>query len=231
MDGDKLLVSYVLPIASHSSQVRALSGYLRRLSRIVGEVIVVDGSPTNVFTEHALGWLPYVRHLRPELQTINGKVAGVMTGVRAARHDHVIIADDDVRYRHAGIVRMLELLDDHEVVRPQNIFRPLPWHARWDTARSLLNRLSGGDWPGTLGVRRSVLRAAGGYSASSMSSSAAGAGESSAPSSADPDGTGATATFTIEWRITRSPAMYPRSSSPQIMFGEYSFVSSVATAS
>ena len=106
----------------------------------------------------------HVRHLRPEIQTTNGKVAGVMTGVRAARHECVIIADDDVRYRRAELVRMLGLLQQHEVVRPQNFFHPLPWHARWDTARSLLNRLGDGDWPGTLGVRRSMLLEAGGYS-------------------------------------------------------------------
>lgn len=87
-----------------------------------------------------------------------------MTGVRAACHECVIIADDDVRYRRAELVRMLILLQNHEVVRPQNFFRPLPWHARWDTARSLLNRLGDGDWPGTLGVRRSLLLNAGGYS-------------------------------------------------------------------
>src|SRR5690606_10672477 len=39
------------------------------------------------------------------------------------------------------------------------------------------------------------------------------------------------ATFTIEWRITRSPAMYPRRISSQIVFGGYWPLSSVATAS
>ena len=32
----------------------------------------------------------------------------------------------------------------------------------------LLNRLTGGDWPGTLGVRRSILRATGGYDGRAM---------------------------------------------------------------
>src|SRR5690606_32390788 len=73
-----------------------------------------------------------------------------------------------VRYRRDSLVRILALLQDHEVIRPQNCFRPLPWHARWDTARSLLNRLVGGDWPGTLGVRRSVLLNAGGYSGEAL---------------------------------------------------------------
>lgn len=164
MAGEPLVASYVLPIAAGSSQVRALNGYLQRLSRVIEDVVVVDGSPVAVFEEHARSWGSRVSHLRPEEQTTNGKVAGVMTGVRAARHEYVIIADDDVRYRRAELIRMLVLLGDYDVVRPQNYFYPLPWHARWDTARSLLNRLSDGDWPGTLGVRRSLLLKAGGYS-------------------------------------------------------------------
>lgn len=159
-----LAVSYVLPIAAQTSQVRALSGYLRRLSRTVDDVIVVDGSPDKTFDAHARSWSVHVRHMRPGCRTMNGKVAGVMTGVRAARHECVIIADDDVRYRRTELVRVLRLLQEHEVVRPQNFFRPMPWHARWDTARSLLNRVWGGDWPGTLGVRKSMLLQAGGYS-------------------------------------------------------------------
>lgn len=162
--GAPLAASYVLPIAAQTSQARALSGYLWRLSRTVDDLIVVDGSPQETFDAHARAWSCHVRHMRPAIRTTNGKVAGVMTGVRAARHDHVIIADDDVRYRRVELVRMLALLQSHDVVRPQNFFHPLPWHARWDTARTLLNRLGGGDWPGTLGVRRSMLLAAGGYS-------------------------------------------------------------------
>ena len=161
-------VSYVLPIAAGSSQAQKLSGYLMRLGRTIDDVIVVDGSPPEIFSAHATSWSRFVRHLRPDVQMTNGKVAGAMTGVRAARHDRIIIADDDVRYRRAAIVSMHDLLDSHDVVRPQNFFWPLPWHARWDTARSLLNRLAGGDWPGTLGVRRSKLLAAGGYSGEAL---------------------------------------------------------------
>lgn len=159
-----LLGTYVLPIAAQTSQARALTGYLKRLSRTVDEVIVVDGSSEETFDAHRSAWSAHVRHMRPEMKTTNGKVAGVTTGVRAARHECIIIADDDVRYRRVQLARMLTALEDHEVVRPQNYFHPLPWHARWDTARSLLNRLSDGDWPGTLGVLRSALLQAGGYS-------------------------------------------------------------------
>src|SRR5205085_6247973 len=91
-------------------------------------------------------------------------VAGVHTGVAAARHERVVLADDDVRYGPEQLARVAALLEAHDLVQPQNVFDPLPWHARWDTARTLLNRALGADFPGTLGVRRSRFIAMGGYS-------------------------------------------------------------------
>jgi hypothetical protein len=49
------------------------------------------------------------------------------------------------------------------VVRPQNYFEPLPWHAQWDTARTLINRAWSADFPGTLALRRNALLATDGY--------------------------------------------------------------------
>jgi len=163
-EDEPIAASYILPIASHVSQARPLRGYLKRLSRIVSDVIVVDGSEKAIFDAHANAWGDYVRHIPPAIQTTNGKVAGVVTGVAAARHEAVIVADDDIRYRRDDILRTVTLLGKYDVVRPQNKFIPLPWHARWDTARSLFSRLLDGDWPGTLGVRKSTLMKAGGYS-------------------------------------------------------------------
>jgi hypothetical protein len=74
-----------------------------------------------------------------------------------------VIADDDVRYDADALRRLLDRLRESDLVRPQNYFDPLPWHARWDTARTLLNRSFGADFPGTLGVRRSRFLAMGGY--------------------------------------------------------------------
>jgi hypothetical protein len=100
-----------------------------------------------------------LRHVRPDPQHngLNGKVAGVITGVRLAGTDRIVIADEDVRYDAATLERVIRLLDGADLVRPQNYFDPCPWHARWDTARSLLNRVAGGDYPGTLAVRRSAF--------------------------------------------------------------------------
>jgi hypothetical protein len=129
------------------------------------EVLVVDGSGPATFQHHRRILPATVRHLRPDpgIGGRNGKVAGVLTGVRNAVNDGVVIADDDVRWSASGLRRVEALLAGAEVVRPQNYFDPAPWHALWDTARTLINRSLGGDFPGTLAVRRSFLLERGGY--------------------------------------------------------------------
>ncbi|MBO1771041.1 glycosyltransferase family 2 protein, partial [Agrococcus sp. TF02-05] len=67
----------------------------------------------------------------------------------------------DVRALESALADAVRRLGQAGIVAPQNHFRPLPWHARWDTARSLINRALGSDYPGTLVVRREL--AAGGY--------------------------------------------------------------------
>ncbi|MFI6450046.1 glycosyltransferase [Streptosporangium amethystogenes] len=158
-------LDYVLPLRwDDDSGLEELTAYLRRLSRSV-RVIVVDGSPAALFDRHARRWNGLVWHVRPDedLGFANGKVNGVITGMRRAGAEHVVIADDDVRYGEAELSRLDTLLEGADLVRPQNHFAPLPWHARWDTARTLLNRGFGADYPGTFGVRRSTFLKMGGY--------------------------------------------------------------------
>lgn len=161
----RLPVEYVLPLRqADDTGLDELTGYLRELGQLV-DVTVVDSSPPQVFVRHAARWDGLLRHLPPDptVHGVNGKVCGVLTGVAAARHEHVVIADDDVRYDEAGLRAVHRLLDTVDLVRPQNYFDPLPWHAWWDTGRTLLNRAFGADGPGTLAVRRSTFRAMGGY--------------------------------------------------------------------
>jgi hypothetical protein len=158
-------MEYVLPLRwTDDAGLDGLVAYLRWLSRRV-DVTVVDGSDAALFGRHAAALAGLVRHVPPDadLDFLNGKVNGVTTGLRLARHEAVVIADDDVRYDDAGLRRVAGLLATHDLVRPQNYFAPLPWHARWDTARTLLNRAVGADYPGTLGVRRSAFGRMGGY--------------------------------------------------------------------
>lgn len=160
---DKL--TYVLPFkASGGEDLSDLTEYVHALSRVV-DVIVVDGSAPEEFERHAGLWGRHVTHVepRPGLGFANGKVDGVITGVELSQSEKVVVADEDVRYDVAALQRMKVLLDDYDLVRPQNYFDPLPWHALWDTGRTLLNRAVAADYPGTLGVRRSIFVAAGGY--------------------------------------------------------------------
>jgi hypothetical protein len=92
-------------------------------------------------------------------------VNGVHTGVAAVTQEKIILADDDVRYRPDEINEIVRLLDRFEVVRPQNFLWPLPWWAKMESARMLINRatLRTGDYPGTCAFRRSTFLRAGHY--------------------------------------------------------------------
>jgi hypothetical protein len=157
--------SYILPLRSETAPSAEFIQYVNGLATRA-EVLLIDGSPPPVYTAIHAQCIAAVRHCPPDedlAALTNGKVRGVLTGLRLASHELVIVADDDVRYEARQIEQVLALLATAHVVRPQNYFDPLPWHARLDSARSLINRVTGGDWPGTLGVRRSILRGAGGY--------------------------------------------------------------------
>ena len=158
-------VDYVLPLRwDDDRNLDDLTEYLSRLSRWV-RVIIVDSSPAPLFAAHARAWRGMALHIRPDpaVDFANGKVNGVVTGVRRAHARHLIIADDDIRYDERALRAMERLLGEADLVRPQNYFAPAPWHARWDTARTLLNRSFGADYPGTLGIRRATFEAMGGY--------------------------------------------------------------------
>lgn len=156
--------TYILPLRWTTDEaLDGLVAYLKNVSSWL-PVIVVDGSPEALYQEHAEVFPPAVRHVRPQyLELANGKVAGVLTGLELAQTEKVVLADDDVRYTADALARVVRLLDRADAVRPQNYFLELPWHARWDTARTLLNRALVGDYPGTLGLRRAALDRTAGY--------------------------------------------------------------------
>ena len=166
----RLPLTYVLPLRrDEGGDIAELAAYVRGLTASV-ETIVADGSPPEIFAAHRQAFGSDVVHVRPDPQYHfgNGKVDGVMTGLWLAANDRVVVADDDVRWEADALGRAAQLLERHDVVRPQNFFDPLPWHAHWDTARSLLNRAFAADYPGTLAVRRSIVLAVGGYDGDAM---------------------------------------------------------------
>jgi hypothetical protein len=153
--------TYLLPIRRHPGSgppPAELTTYLADVARR-HPLVIVDGSDERTFNDAHSVWSGFACHVRPDadLACRNGKVHGVLTGLRRATTDRVVIADDDVRYDAAALDRAVALLEHHEVVVPQNFFDPLPWHAVWDTARTLVNRAIGHDYAGTVALRRSRI--------------------------------------------------------------------------
>lgn len=156
--------TYVLPIRSSAAHPAELTAYLRWIAGRM-PLVIVDGSPPAVFDAVHADWSQWSTHVRPDerITGANGKVRGVLSSVAHVQTPFVVIADDDVRYSAESLHACVTGLHGVDLVAPQNFFAPVPWHAKWDTARSLLNRSTGHDLPGTLGVRTAHL--AGGYNA------------------------------------------------------------------
>jgi len=166
----RLNCTYVLPIRRaefNPDDVLSLKSYLKMLSESGCEVIVADGSPPEIFDQHAAVLRGICRHAVVDRRFgyLNDKANGIYTGVEAASYDRVILADDDVRYSMANIDSIMRLLDRNEVVRPQNFVDPLPWWAKMETSRMLINRalLAAADYPGTCAFRRRALLTTGRY--------------------------------------------------------------------
>lgn len=168
---DKLDAEYVIPLKwTDDSDEDSLTRYLHGLSEII-DITVVDGSSAAMFERHQQCWSRYARVIRPAIRdeaAKNGKVAGVVEGLRQSRHERVVIADDDVRYSPDTLATVVRALENADLVRPQNYFTSLPWHARWDTARTLINRAVGADYPGTIAVRATPELLASGYSSDAL---------------------------------------------------------------
>lgn len=170
-------VEVVIPVrwtGRDPDAVADLAEHVRELSRQVAGVTVVDGSPESIRLEHEGSWGQHARVITPapvgqlwrDHRWIgrNGKVVGAYTGVLAARSDLVVIADDDVRHTRSTLESLAAELREAALVRPVTVYSTWPWHARWDGSRTLINVALGAEWPGTLGVRRSRVVEAGGWS-------------------------------------------------------------------
>ncbi|HVF50767.1 MAG TPA: glycosyltransferase family 2 protein [Pyrinomonadaceae bacterium] len=167
---DSFRCTYLLPIRrvrADGREAADFARYFERLARAGCEVLVVDGSPPEVFDAHDDAWRGACRHVRvnPKYAYLNGKVNGVHTGVDLARSERIVLADDDIRYTSGDIARACELLDRYEMLRPQNYLAPLPVWGRMEAARMLINRgvLRTGDYPGTCAFRRSTCLRVGHY--------------------------------------------------------------------
>jgi hypothetical protein len=145
-----------------ADDLRALASYLSTISLANCEVIVVDGSPSATFESNraVLRWV--ARHVaaRPRHRNFNGGIDSVRAAVDVSSCDKIIVADENVRYDAAAIERVCDLLDQHEVIEPQDYFEPLPWWSGIEAGRMLVHRgvepLP--DHGATFGIRKSSVR-------------------------------------------------------------------------
>jgi hypothetical protein len=162
--------TYLLPIRRtifSAHEAAELRSYFGALSGAGCNVLVVDGSPGDVFEQHDEAWRELCRHERVDRSFgfMNDKVNGIHTGVNLSTTEKIVLGDDDIRYEPREVARICELLDDFEVVRPQNFLSPLPWWGRMEAARMLINRatLRTADYPGTCAFRRETMLRVGPY--------------------------------------------------------------------
>ena len=166
----QLNCAYVLPIRRtrfNPGDAASLRRYLEMLKEAGCEVVVADGSAPEVFNQYAGILGAICRHVPVDRRFgyLNDKVNGIYTGIDLASFDRIILADDDIRYSATNICTIMRLLDHYDVVRPQNFLDPLPWWAKMEAARMLINRalLPAADYPGTCAFRRGRMLAAGRY--------------------------------------------------------------------
>jgi hypothetical protein len=150
--------SYVVSLeraAAGIDEIRSLAAYLSSLAVADCDIVVLDGSPGELFDEHhrVLRWVG--RHL-----AVPAGADRVRFATEVAACEKVIVAGGQVRYTRADLDRMCALLESHEVVEPQDYFDPLPWWGGIDAGRMLVHRgiEPYPDHGATFGFRRSALR-------------------------------------------------------------------------
>src|SRR5688572_29179891 len=93
--------TYLLPIRRTSfspSETAELADYFRTLRDAGCDLLVMDGSPAQVFQQHHEAWHSLSRHEKVDhsFGYLNDKVNGIHTGVDLARTEKIILADDDI---------------------------------------------------------------------------------------------------------------------------------------
>src|SRR5205085_44731 len=99
-DSAEELCTYLLTIRRTRFERAEAEDFRRYFSllRAAGcEVLVVDGSPAEIFDAYDEIWQNCCRHatVDPQYKYLNGKVNGIHTGIELARNERVILADDD----------------------------------------------------------------------------------------------------------------------------------------
>ncbi|MCU1349449.1 MAG: hypothetical protein JWO56_2479 [Acidobacteria bacterium] len=150
--------TYVVPLGETAGgsvdELRTLAAYLSTLSVANCDVLILDAASSELFERNRtiLRWVG--RHVA------TGPRDPVRAAVALAACEKVILAGADVRYTAAEVEAVCALLNQHEVVEPQDYLDPLPWWGGIEAGRILVHRSIEPypDHGATFGFRRSAVR-------------------------------------------------------------------------
>jgi hypothetical protein len=159
------IATVVLPAYNEASALPLVLTDLNRHLDDRFEILVVDDGSTDDSAAIATGFrCRVVRHADNR-----GKGAAMVTGATEAKSDRLVFIDADGTYPVAEIEKLVELLDDHDLVRAERPLNPdtMPAINRW--GNRLFNRLivafhrlEGTDFlSGLYGIRRDEFLAMG----------------------------------------------------------------------
>ncbi|HEX2963720.1 MAG TPA: hypothetical protein VHO43_18125 [Ignavibacteriales bacterium] len=162
--GQRKHCTYIFTIqraVPRGADIQEISDYLALLNSAGCDVIVVDGSPLEVYAAHEGAWFNLCRHVKIDsrYRSASTYVNSIYTGAALAVCQRIIAASEKVRYTPDDVLRMCELLEHFELVRPQNYLFPLNWWSQVESAGILVNRtvFPGGDSPETIGFLGSTF--------------------------------------------------------------------------
>jgi hypothetical protein len=162
----ELRCSYVIGIDDGPMAFDDLRSLGERCTLLTAEgcdVVVVDASEPAAFADHrrVLRWV--ARHLPPAPAHLaaDGTLNLLAAAADFAQTNKVVVATPAAHYRTDDLHLVCDLLEEHEVVVPNEYLDPLPWWARIDAGRMLLQRavMVWPDAAGTFGFRRDSLAA------------------------------------------------------------------------
>jgi hypothetical protein len=156
--------SYAVAVDGDASaqEVAALASYLSTLGGANCEVLILDDSPAAQFDSNGrvLRWVG--RHLPVDARyrMADGSVDLLRAAVEMASAEKIIVASAETRCSVEDVISILSLLDQFEVIEPDDYVAATNWNGGIEAGRILLHRglEQSGQVRSTMAIRRSAYR-------------------------------------------------------------------------
>jgi len=119
---DHLPISLVIPAFNEAEVIGAVLASLKSYVETYGFEVIVVNDASQDDTAQVVRNYPYVRLINHPYN--KGYGAALKTGVRAATHDYVLTMDSDGQHRPEDILKLLEHLDNFDMVVGARVGNP-----------------------------------------------------------------------------------------------------------